>query len=352
MTSRVLLKDAGADAIHRTGWPSDGLFQASDPGSLKELGGVATPAFRLSAQGALREAHPLDHVQAYDRLFQVFKPILQRDAERLTMIEEAVADPRKRTTVTRADWQPFHHLKRVVDNYERYWIGFDFQSGRTARLHDRGPTGFRFRVARSVQVDATIPVSSFERQELDIAALKAAMLGLPVRTALAGYGMATSSHFDRNEPPRSLLLPVARKYPAIDVCPSPLRAWFPNEDHDLGRSWICGINWLTLVGEPFLSVLGGAERLLKGLPRAIEADVSDRAVLFQLGERPITGQKDEDDALLPLYHALGRRLKPFGEGCPSVRWPREPVFGSGAAHSSLLWERRFYDGRWFEALRE
>lgn len=331
-------------------WQVDKLFQPSNPDSLDELGGLATPAFRLSAQGSLKDAHPLDHVAAYDSLFRVFKPILERHAERLTMIEKAGAKSRRRTSITSEDWQPFHYMKDVIDDDDRYWIGFDFKSGKTAQLFDRGPTGFRFRVARTVQLDATISVSAFGRHEIDLVALKEAILGLPMRTVIAGYGMATSSYFDGHETARELLIPVAMKYPALDICPSPLRAWFADHDNDFTQSWVAGVNWLTLVAEPFLSTLGGPEAIMKGLPDTIETRTSNNAVLFQLGEQPITGQKGEDDALLPLYNALGQRLKPHGEDCPSGRHPREPVFGSENADLSLLWERRFYDGRWFEEI--
>jgi hypothetical protein len=41
-------------------WHCDKLFQAEDPNNLEELGAIATPAFRLSAQGTLDDAHPLN----------------------------------------------------------------------------------------------------------------------------------------------------------------------------------------------------------------------------------------------------------------------------------------------------
>lgn len=327
-------------------WHEDKLFQASNPDSLEELGGIASPAFRLSAQGSLAEAHPLDHVETYDRLFQFFRPLLERFAERLTMVEKAGAKSRRRKTITEDDWQPFHFLKQVIDDKDRHWIGFDFKSGKTAKVFDNGPTGFRLRVARTVQIDVTIPVD--EMSNVDMEELQAIILTLPTRTALAGYGLSTSSYFDAHDYAGALLLPAARKYPAIDLCPSPLRSWFSDRDDDFRRSWVSGVNWLTLVGEPFVSALGGIDAICKDLPSDIKIMTSDQAVLFQLGEQPITGEKGEDDEFLPLYHALGRKLQPMGDGCPGREFPRQPVFGSGATEASLLWERRFYDGKWFE----
>lgn len=326
-------------------WQDDKIFQANDPNNLRELGGVASPAFRLSAQGSRSEAHPFDHVDVYARLFKVFEPLLRKHAERLTMTDPFSGKSRRRVSITKADWQPFEYIKQSFDD-ERNWIGFDFKSGKTAKLFDKGPTGFRFRLAKTAQLDATIPVAAFDSGELDLAELKDAMLALPMRSALAGYGMATSSFFDDYETPRPLLMPVARKFPAIDVCPSPMRSWFPDDDLDFRRSWVSGVNWLTLVRDPLLSEMGGAEKLMSELPPEITARSSDRAVLFQLGDRPITGEAGKDDAFLPLYHALGRKLSPLKDGGPSKEYPRFPVFGW--PDESLLWERRFYDGKWFE----
>ena len=80
-----------------------------------------------------------------------------------------------------------------------------------------------------------------------------------------------------------------------------------------------------------------------GLPPEITASSSDGAVLFQMGDRPISGEAEEDHALLPLYHALGRKLAPLKDGGPSKEHPRSPIFGW--PDESLLWERRLYDGR-------
>lgn len=329
-------------------WQNDPLFQAREPDTLKELGAIASPAFRFSGQASLNDAHPLDHVDAYDRLFRVFEPVLRRDAERLMMVEKAGAKARRRSSIKTEDWQPFHHWKNVVEYDDRFWIAFDFKSGRTAQVFDKGPTGFRFRVARSVQIDATVPVETFADGGIDIEALKAVMLSLPVRTALAGYGMATSSYFDGYESPFALLEPAARKFPAIDLCPSPRRSWFSDSDDNIKRNWVSGINWLTLVGEPYLTALGGIEAIARGLPPEIAVSASGDKVLFQLGSHPITGESGRDDALLPLYHALGRKLQPIADGTPSKAFPRGPVFGDPKPDESLRWERRFYDGHWFE----
>jgi hypothetical protein len=329
-------------------WHHDKLFQTDDPNDLDQLGSIATPAFRLSAQGTLRDAHPLDHVAAYDQLFQIFKPFLQRHAERLAMNEKPGGAQRRRKSIQSIDWQPFHHLKNVVPYDDRWFVGFDFKSGTTKQLMGRGPTGFRCRVDKTVQIDATISIPDFESGALDVEALKTTLLQLPLRTAVAGFGMATSAYFDTRNYPLALLLPVAQKYPVLDVCPSPQRSWFSTNDDSFNHSWISGINWLTLVGEPFVSALGGVSALVNGVPPEVKTTVSRKTVLFQLGDRPITGQHNEDDALLPLYHTIGRKLQPRGDGCPSDKHPRRPVFGDNT-DLSLMWERRFYDGKWFAA---
>jgi hypothetical protein len=174
-------------------WHHDKLFQTDDPNDLDQLGSIATPAFRLSAQGTLCDAHPLDHVEAYDQLFQIFKPFLQRHAERLAMNEKPGGAQRRRKSIQSIDWQPFHHLKNVVPYDDRWFVGFDFKSGTTKQLMGRGPTGFRCRVDKTVQIDATISIPDFESSALDVEALKTTLLQLPLRTARPrGLSIATA----------------------------------------------------------------------------------------------------------------------------------------------------------------
>ena len=333
-------------------WYEDPLFLSKDKNDLTELGSVASPAFRVSVQTSVKKGDPLNFVEEYSAVFDIFEPILRAKAERLTMIEKPGGHKsRRRKSIRPDDWRPFHHMASVLES--SVFVGFDFKSGRSDRLYDIGSTGFRLRVGRTVQLDATISVADYLDGAIDEDRLRAALLNLPLSSAVVGYGMAISSYFDACSKPRELLLPVARKYPALDICPSPLRQWFSLDSRkdNTFYHWLSGISWWTIVSEPYLSECGGPDAIRDGLSDEILIDEGRGSILYQLGERPITGEFGEDDDLLPLYFALGQRLAPR-EGCRgSQGMARGYVFGDRLkpfAKASIDWDRRFYDRRWFE----
>lgn len=106
--------------------------------------------------------------------------------------------------------------------------------------------------------------------------------------------------------------------------------------------WIAGITWLTGVGEPFLTWLGGAKAIGADLPAAIMCDEGPHGAIFQLGPQPITGEAGVVNADLRLYHALGNRLQPHDfhvkdEDLGSHR-PRGPYRSFGPVFDSNTWE--------------
>jgi Protein of unknown function (DUF3396) len=333
-------------------WHDDPIFKGnpSDPFRLETF---ASPAFRLSMLASFDQAHPFAYLEAYRTLFDVLRPCLERRAERLLMIEKPGAAARRRKTITPADWDPFGHMASVIPADDGHFIGFQFQSGfrdlgtgdAGENIYDAGPALFRFWVGSIIDLDATISVDDWNSGMLDVERLKAAILQIPASTALAGFGLALSDLADNSAAVRHQrnLVAVADKYPALDVSHNGRRRWFADYERDLAGYWLAGINWLTFLGEPFLSSLGGADKVTSGLPPAIEVSRSAQGVLFQLGQSPIAGEAGADDLLLSLYRALGEKLKPKAGGHPSKKNPRHPVFGEPYKAESLAWERRFYD---------
>jgi hypothetical protein len=334
-------------------WYEDALFQPQalerpDPDAVSSF---ASPAFRLAILSSVHTGHPFKHVDAYSKLFDVFKPILQRDAERLLMIETGGGNPRRRKSIKAEDWKPFEHLADKVPADDGFFIGFHYQSGKVELnmqdwdiddVFDKGPTSFLFSVTGCVQLDATIPVADWQSGALDIDKLLAALKDLPITTGIAGFGLSLSEENGIHGKSGSNLLPIAEKFPALDIARNRYRAWSGYDERKPGLFWLAGINWLTFVGEPLLTTLGGADAISRDLPDAIKVIKNPNWVLFQLGDRPITGEAGVDDDLLPLYLALGAKLKPT-HGSPELR--RSSVFNK--TDKSNEWERRFYDGKWF-----
>lgn len=338
-------------------WYEDALFQpqAAERPDPDAISSFASPAFRLAILSSVNIGHPFKHLDAYSRLFDVFKPILQRDAERLLMIETAGGYPRRRKSIKAEDWKPFEHLADKVPADDGFFIGFHYQSGFVDlkmqdwdidNVFDKGPTSFLFSVTGCVQLDATIPVADWQSGALDIDKLLVALEDLPITTGMAGFGLSLSEENGMNAEAGRNLMPVAEKFPVLDISRNRYREWEGYDEKKPGLYWLAGINWLTFVGEPLLTTLGGADVISQGLPDAIKVTKAPNWVLFQLGDRPITGEAGVDDDLLPLYHTLGAKLQPKGNGRPSAERRRAAVFDH--IDKSLDWERRFYDGRWFE----
>jgi hypothetical protein len=333
-------------------WTNDPVFVGNPDDHYARLDKWARPAFRLGLLSSIHQAHPFEFVDEYQALFEVFQPILRRDAERL-LFKETPGKLRRRKSITADDWTPFQHLKAAVPPPDFTFIGFQFQSGKAGHgVHDVGPTAFRMLVTDTAWLDATVPVEDVIEGHFELDALKTALLKIPTRSGLAGYGLSVSQDFPDNGPNDHVhaAMPVGHKFPALDLPYLNNRGWVNGSDDDPKRTWILGINWLTLVGEPFLTRLGGVKAITDGLDSRITYEVGRDTVLFQLGERPITGEAGADDDLLPLYFELGARLKPLGDGAPSMAHKRI-VFHNMLAAERVAWERRFYDGPdsdWFK----
>jgi len=332
-------------------WEDDPIFKGQG-GQLWTLGDAVAPCFRLSAYFPYREAHPYTNTEAFEELFACFAPILRDHCDRIRMWDRPGAKARRATKIKAGDWTPFRHLKSVYSDVEHgIWTGFYFIDRREDREMAGGkPCSFRYFVYGDATIlDACVPLGDWRAGRLDIAAVKAALQKIPYYSMVAGYGLSLRETYHANELP-----PIALKYPALDLAAATSRNYFPDEwpDKERNHYWIAGISWLTGIGEPFLTWLGGTKAITNGLPAAILVDEAQHGVIFQLGPQPITGEAGVDDAHLQLYHALGQRLRPHDfhvkdEDMESIGQSEPyrsfgPVFGEMAWEESLRWARRFY----------
>jgi hypothetical protein len=327
-------------------WNDDPIF-VGDPSDPQRISEFARPAFRLSILSSFDQAHPLAHTEAWQDLFDCFAPSLKTHCDRLLMIDKPGGKPRRRKTLTDIDWQPFHHLKSCVPTDDGHWIGFRFQSGYKNEdgYMDCGPALFNFWVGSIVQADICIPVADFA--SLDISRVIEALGRLPFGTAVGGYGLALAEVVHNGSSMDEFakkLIPVAQKYPCLDVCHNGFRYWYADYEGDLSTYWLAGINWLTGVGEPFLSALGGSKSLLANLPSEVRAFEGPSNIVFQIGDQPLTGQPEAESILLPSFYKLGKKLSPRPGGWPSSKKTPGLLFGEDHEKLAVAWFRRFYDG--------
>ncbi len=97
-----------------TNWYDDPLFHGNADDGVRQLNKFAAPAFRLTLQSLWQQGHPFEYQDQYEKIFSVFEPYLRRDAGRLVMIETAGKRPRRRTSITEDDWQPFREMQDKV----------------------------------------------------------------------------------------------------------------------------------------------------------------------------------------------------------------------------------------------
>ena len=319
------------------------------------------PAFRFTLHSHTRDGHPFEHGAIYDEIFALFEPILRRDVTHVTMFTAKGTTPKRKAATKAGDWwTPFAFMRAeflggadpTSDYSTWHWNGFDFLSGlEDAEVHRNshrylGPTKFCADFFRSIKIDATIPVADFNAGALDVERLAELVMALPVATANMGFGISCFDSLIGVTNPVWYWQGLARRFPALDICPMDARdEWWLKRKGDFNMYWLDGVTWITFVGRHFLDPLGGPAALMAGLDPAITATESPNGLLFQLGPRPITGEAGVDDTLLPLYAALGARLRPPGNGCPSPlnNWQR-PFTSDPASSDNLAWARRFFDG--------
>lgn len=344
-----------------TDWQNDPLFHQSDTVPPDRWSPVAfsAPAFRVTIHSLNEFAHPLDHFEAYQDLFDLFRPVLQEKAERLYFVEKPGGKERKRKTIKAGDWEPLALMRSNADADPRYY-GFYYHSGFVdyathdpgENVFDKGPTRFLLWIGNSeVQIDITIAPEDFQTGRLDMARLKDVMARLPIGSATAGYGLALSDMNGGHAEALVNLVPIACRYPALDMVRYKQRSWDLN--YDEMHHCPIGINWLTWVGEPFLAALGGGDKVCSGLPDAIAQRQCNGHIMFQLGDRPISGRRGVDDTRLPLYAALGNNLAPGLMIPPRTIPDYKRGFGECAPKGfNAAYENRFYGSDWFKEFYE
>jgi len=321
-------------------WYDDPLFAAPLNGKAQNR---FTPSFRLSIMTPWQDLDPNDKAPELQALFDCFSPILKRDCKRLVMekrngSKQIMREPKP------ADWKPFE----VMAKAKKPGSGnFMFQSDVTGPGYAAaaGPSLARFTYSSEIRFDLHIPVADFEAGAIDMARLKSALSAIPHRTSTIGYGLALA---ERTSADLAMQERIALNYLALDVMKPTTYVW-RGPYHDKPEAhWLRGINWITGIGEPFLSMLGGHSAIINDLPDAITGwQAKDIGIsFFQCGDAPVPGRPDIDRDALDLYLALGQRLAPPPGGYPSTEYRPNAIWSDARDPDSLdlAWHRRFFDG--------
>jgi hypothetical protein len=331
-------------------WYNDPLFAPPISGKAHNR---FTPSFRLSIMTPWQDLDPNEKSGELQALFDCFTPVLKRDCTRMVMekrngFKQIMREPKP------ADWKPFE----VMAASKKPGSGnFMFQSDGTGPGYAEacGASLARFTYSSEIRFDLHIPVVDFEAGALDMDRVKACLGNIPHRTSTLGYGLALA---ERTSADLAAQEQIALRYLALDVMKPTTYVW-RGPYHDLPEAhWLRGVNWITGIGEPFLSMLGGHTAIMNDLPDAITGWESAAGTsFFQCGAKPVPGRLDEDSAALDLYLAVGERLAPPPDGYPSTRYRPNTIWSDASNPDSLdlAWHRRFYDGAgsaWMERARD
>lgn len=322
----------------RPDWLADPLFARGANG----VGEDASPAFRLSIYLPYQRGYHGFHCEAYEALFEAFKPVIRANCDKALVCTSPGGNFRRGLKIKPENWTPFINLLAAYNNVEDgIFVSFQFADRHDTNTNlGRGPTKFHFSASTTIRLDICISVPDWLAGQIDIARVIAAIQNLPYLSFCGGYGLCLSENALNGQFPASHA--VIQKYPALDVHhPGAVAFWRENPIEEVG---LCGINWLTGIGEPFRSRMGGASALRAVLPSGVAIDDGPNGVVLQLGAVPITGQTGVDDAELFLYHAVGQSLR-------DVWMPTEdnnagPIFETMFNDNalSLAYYQRFFNG--------
>ncbi len=104
---------------------------------------------------------------------------------------------------------------------------------------------------------------------------------------------------------------------------------------------VCGVYWLSMLGEALTHKLGGVEALRARVPPEIRVEpLAPSGTLVQIGQQPSVGDVNREDSL-PLYRALAQVFKPH------LYIPRAPYLvgeeGLPDQEGTLRWHLRFFE---------
>jgi hypothetical protein len=119
-----------------------------------------------------------------------------------------------------------------------------------------------------------------------------------------GFGLNMYPDYPTHRPNRRIGF-VATRFLGVDV--EPFGALARSADKGVKN-----INWLTLVGDPFLLKVGGREAVREQLTTVDGIIVHDlqHGIMIQAGPEPAFGDVNRNEQL-ELYHAVGRILRPL-----------------------------------------
>lgn len=155
----------------------------------------------------------------------------------------------------------------------------------------------------------------------------------PVEYGYGGYALLFEDDFAYNKSWTSHYAKILKSYPGLVF--SEGNAF---SEMVVDHKKIPVVNWLTILGENFIDVLGGKNRIKADLSNHFEFSELENALCIFAGDSPELGEKNASS--LPLYQEIGRFLKP-------ASITHQMIEETGVAgmddEEDTKWHMRFFD---------
>ena len=121
----------------------------------------------------------------------------------------------------------------------------------------------------------------------------------------AGWGIVTHVTRSGSVPAMNYVAAFAQRFRGLEVdLPVSHSIYLKKENA------IKGVNWLTILGAPWVEQLGGIETLKTNLGEGVDVHSYVDGVIIQAGSRPLLGDVNVGEKM-DLYHRVARALKPI-----------------------------------------
>lgn len=155
----------------------------------------------------------------------------------------------------------------------------------------------------------------------------------PIAFGYGGYSLLFEDDFAYNKNWTSLYVERLKNYPGLVF--SEANAFGEIVLHD---NKIPVVNWLTVLGDNFIDVLGGKGKIKQSLSNHFEFIDHDHAICIFAGSSPQLGNKTASS--LPLYQEIGKLLKPI---CMNHKRFENTGVAGMKSEEAIDWHMRFFN---------
>ncbi|MEN3332476.1 MAG: hypothetical protein V7641_1841 [Blastocatellia bacterium] len=196
--------------------------------------------------------------------------------------------------------------------------------------NEDGSSGYETQDANLVSM-AFPPQWGLERADEMLEFVRDLCAIFPFRSGHAGFCFECSSY--EEEQSQTFAWKRSMRHRGIDIFD------VANDTVAVGHDGVKGVNWLTILSDPFVKRLGGQKQMRESLSEEIEILPSSGGVIIKCGPQPRFGDTNRRD-FLPDYKEVYALASPLIE-VAIKRYPSLTLEGDDYEAKTIAWLRRF-----------